>query len=203
MWMYFYSELKTWQQGLAALVGFIALISAAMWNFHLNRRRDAELRLDEVRAILAALYGEIIVLREQLARTARVISTYESNEQEITSEFVHDYSPPEPLVYPKLVERFGILPAEFLWPIVRFYADYVEAKNTLPMLVEHPEARVKYSSLGYLEPAERAVNDTSATLRKIEKMIGFAEAPTPTLGMTSRIIKKERVLFDTPPQGRS
>jgi hypothetical protein len=62
MWHSIYEELKTWQQGVGALIGFVALMGAAWWNFHLNRRRDAALRNEEARAILAALYGEIVVL---------------------------------------------------------------------------------------------------------------------------------------------
>lgn len=39
-WMGWYQELKTWQTGIGALLGFTALMSAALWNFHLNRVRD-------------------------------------------------------------------------------------------------------------------------------------------------------------------
>ena len=43
----FYSELKGWQTAIGSLLGFIALMVAALWNFRLNRRRDAALRADE------------------------------------------------------------------------------------------------------------------------------------------------------------
>lgn len=31
-----YGELKSWQTGIGALLGFVALMVAALWNFHLR-----------------------------------------------------------------------------------------------------------------------------------------------------------------------
>jgi len=57
VWLSYYQELKTWQTGLGALLGFVALMIAALWNFRLNRQRDADLRRDEARAVAAAING--------------------------------------------------------------------------------------------------------------------------------------------------
>jgi hypothetical protein len=70
-----YSEAKTWQQGIGALMGFVALMTAALWNFKLNRRRDAALREEELRSVVAALYGEIRLLRAWAAEVAQSVAT--------------------------------------------------------------------------------------------------------------------------------
>ena len=43
-WCSFYSELKTWQTGIAALFGLAGLAGAAFWNAQLNRQRDKAIR---------------------------------------------------------------------------------------------------------------------------------------------------------------
>lgn len=50
----FLSDLKSWQQGAAAIVAFGGLIFAALFNAHLNRKRDERLRQEEVRSVAAA-----------------------------------------------------------------------------------------------------------------------------------------------------
>ncbi len=67
-----YAELKSWQSGIAAILGFIALIVGALFNFRLNRRRDAGLRNDGTLGVAAALYGEILLMRERMALMAKV-----------------------------------------------------------------------------------------------------------------------------------
>src|ERR1700722_5331259 len=72
--MSLYDELKGWQSGIAALFGFIALIIGALWNFRLNRRRDAALRAEEAISVAAALYGEVVLLRMEVASLARSVA---------------------------------------------------------------------------------------------------------------------------------
>lgn len=63
--------LEDWQTLIGAFLGFFA---ATFIGYRLNRRRDRALRKDDVNAIRAALYAEIIVLREKIARPARRIA---------------------------------------------------------------------------------------------------------------------------------
>ena len=69
-----YAELKGWQSGIAALLGFIALIVGALFNFKLNRRRDDALRREEMLSVAIAIYGEILMLRTEVARLAVFVS---------------------------------------------------------------------------------------------------------------------------------
>src|SRR5580692_8066308 len=73
--MSLYDEVKGWQSGIAALLGFVALIIGALWNFRLNRRRDAALRAEEAISVAAALYGEVVLLRMEVAGLARAVSS--------------------------------------------------------------------------------------------------------------------------------
>jgi hypothetical protein len=76
-WLCLYVEAKQWQAGIAALLGFLGLIFAALFNFRLNRRRDAQLRSEEMISVASALYGEILLLRDELAQLARTVASYE------------------------------------------------------------------------------------------------------------------------------
>ena len=72
-----YNELKGWQTGISSIFGFGALIIAALWNFNLNRRRDAELKNDEALSVATALYGETLLLRKEVGRLAKVVASIE------------------------------------------------------------------------------------------------------------------------------
>src|SRR4051812_23625280 len=97
-------ELKSWQGGIGALIGaffgFIALIVGALFNYHLSRKRDSHLRADEVRAVAAAIYGEILLLRKEAGTLARAIAnahiergTRRGATSQIDSHFIAAYTP--------------------------------------------------------------------------------------------------------------
>lgn len=78
MWQWL-SNLQGAQSGLVGsfsgfVFGVVALILGALFNFRLNRRRDALLRSEEADAVSAALYSEVILLRQELTRTAILIA---------------------------------------------------------------------------------------------------------------------------------
>lgn len=62
-------------------------------------------------------------------------------------------------------------PEEFL-PIARFYANYAEAKDSLPMVIEREGP--SYAPTAVFEPARNAIVDIDSTLRQIESELGFA-----------------------------
>lgn len=43
-----WAQLKDWQAGIGAVIGFGGLIIGALFNAHLNRRRDERLRVEEM-----------------------------------------------------------------------------------------------------------------------------------------------------------
>jgi hypothetical protein len=116
---------------------FIALVVGALFNFRLNRRRDAALRNDETLGIAAALYGEILLMRERMALMAKVLSNREHyGEHEIDQQFIDDYTPSDPILYPALAPKLGLLPSDLVLEITRFYDNFETAKRNLSLLSE-------------------------------------------------------------------
>ena len=128
----FYSELKGWRGAIGSALGFLALLTGALWNFHLNRRRDAELRLQEARSIAAALYGEILHIRKAAALLAsRYARRYLDlgiswTRREVDGHFVAELKLPEPLLFRALAPKVGLLPSSTISAVVQFYSDAYE-----------------------------------------------------------------------------
>jgi len=74
-----YEELKVWQSAIGSVLGFLALMVGALWNFHLNRRRDTRLRGKEALSVAADLYSEIVLLRKEVAALARALAVAHIN----------------------------------------------------------------------------------------------------------------------------
>jgi hypothetical protein len=193
-----YEELKHWQTGLGALFGFVALMSAAFWNFHLNRRRDKHLKLEEANSIAAALYGEIILLRSEVAVLARIVSKLESQMERdrIDDHFVKVHGLSEPILYPSLASKIGMLNSQLVLAITEFHRNFHQVKLALPFLVDDPRRGYRYSSVMLLQPAVDAVQNITSALRIIEASCAI-EPPTetPDLGMTEDIIELETETF--------
>jgi hypothetical protein len=75
-------------------VGLIALVLGALFNAHLNRRRDDRLRKEERRATAAALKAELVSMRKVLTENADVLGDTENA-----------------FLVPDLAESIRILPA--------------------------------------------------------------------------------------------
>jgi len=114
-----YEELKGWQSAIGAGFGFVALIIGALFNFWLNRRRDAKLRQEEMLSVATALYGEILLLREEMARLARTVANIEIHDEQISLQFVQDHKPREPILYPAMASKLGLLPVDLIIAITR------------------------------------------------------------------------------------
>jgi hypothetical protein len=195
-----YAEAKTWQQGIAAFVGFMALMIAALWNFHLNRRRDAALRDEEAKSVAAALYGEIRHLRGRVAAVARAVANVHiangtgSHSIKFDEHFVEAYKMPEPTLYKALAPKFGLLPSNLLIPIAAFYENVFAVSAWLPKMGDHPTRGYSYSPLEVLNPAHAAVTKIVPTLKRIERLIDVPahEAVGPLdLGRADAVIEME------------
>jgi hypothetical protein len=190
----FYTELKGWQTGIGAAFGLLALMLGALFNFHLNRKRDAALRKGEMLAVATALYSEILLLREEAATLARVIGWKRSQNEDanIDEQFVADYRPREPILYPKLADKLGTLSPDLVLAITRFHRNYQMARDGLALMIDKNRG-FTFSVLTVLGPAEDAVKAIRPALRKIEVMVGIqSAAPDPDLGMAETIIEIER-----------
>ena len=199
-----YEELKGWQSGLAAILGFVALIVGALWNFHLNRKRDANLRAEEMLSVAVALYGEIILLRNELADLARAVAnvhedlgTRPNPVLKFDRHFVEAHAPSEPLLYRALAPKIGLLPAGLVLDITAFHKNLQETRVWLPRLIDDPDRAYSYNVTAVLVPARDAVWDIIPALRKIEQMAKIPERVAALdLGKTESAIALEEHMHE-------
>jgi hypothetical protein len=167
----FYNELKGWQTGIGSMLGFVALMMAALWNFRLNRRRDAALRAEEALSVATALYGEILMLRKEIGTIATVVAKNELNPlRKLDKHFLKEYPLSEPLLYKALASKIGLLSSDLVVSITAFHKDLQEAKTGLPLLIENPQRKTTYSAVEFLLPARNVIENIRPTLEKIEHM---------------------------------
>lgn len=194
-----YAEVKSWQPLIGAASGFMALMIAALWNFHLNRRRDAHLRSEEVKSVAAALYGEIILLRGELARLAKTVATIAlaqgtspSSTRKFDKYFLEQNTLPEAHLYKALADKIGMLSPDLVLSITRFHQSFHTAKTSLPLLVPDPERHFTYSASYVLIPACEGVNQIAPALRSMEQMLGVpTAAATPDTGLAEDLLEME------------
>ena len=188
----FYNELKGWQTAISSILGFGALIVAALWNFNLNRRRDAELRKEEALSVATALYGEILLLRKEVGFLARAVANFDVQMASVDKRFLDAYPLSDPLLYKALAPKIGLLSPDVIIGITEFHANLREAKISLPLLIDNPERKSGYSVLQFLIPARDAVKDIQPTLDKIEGMAPILKAAENiALGHAEAVIERE------------
>jgi hypothetical protein len=201
--MSFYEELKGWQSGIGSLLGLLALVGGALFNFHLNRRRDAALQAEEKRSVAAAIYGELVLLRQEAAKLATSVAQAEYNavgtgNPTVDSNFLEAHTMPEPFLYRALAAKLGLLDADILLAVAKFYANYREAQVSLPLLAPNEKRPYQYSSLSVLVPARDAVIDVVPTLNKIRQMLSLVgPVEDVDLGRTESFIEYERSRFES------
>ena len=199
-----YDELKGWQAALGAALGFLALIFAAQRHFSLNRRRDKQLKNEEALSVMAALYGEILILRNEAARLAKGVAIVSPNRGvqpnaviRLNQHFVDSHTLSEPLLYKTLASKLGLLSVDTMMAITKFYNNVETARSWLPLLVDDKTRVYQHSVLTVLLPARDAVREIIPTLRHMEIILSIAEhASDPDMGMTDTIIEMEEALFD-------
>ncbi len=178
--------IREWQEGIAILAGFLLLVLAFLINGRITRRRESERRRNETRAILAALYGEIVVLREKIAIVTRLVAEKTIHDADLGDQFVAENMPPAPLLFERLVDKIGLLPSSYVLRIISFYASYEEARGGLRMLAPHNG--LSYSATTFLNPALMAVQESEPMLRHMEAEVGAARAPDCDIGDAINVV---------------
>lgn len=193
-----YAEAKSWQTAIGAVLGFVALFVGALWNYHLNRRRDYRVRNQEALSVAVALYGEVLLLRDHVVRAARTIAfrfmeTGGHGNMRIDKDFVEANKVPDALIYEALAGKLGLLDAKLVLQITSFHRHVHEFRTYMPRLVEDKDRGYYYSVNYALDPAHDAVVDVEPALRRIEAMAAIREAaPAPDLKVIRDAIELER-----------
>lgn len=182
--------------------GLIALLIGALFNSHLNRKRDERLRTEEARTVAAALYGEILLLRRDLARVSNIVGkTYMAGEYNPSLKFDKHFLErtilPEPHLYTALASKVGLLEPRLVIWITEFHQNFHTARIWIPRLVEDGDRKFSYSVLHVLDPAEQAIEGVKPALRLIEGMLGIHDpASDPEMGAAHTAIADQREVFE-------
>ena len=170
-----YQEAKSWQGAISSLLGFVALLGGALFNFRLNRKRDAALRDDEALVVVAALYGEILALRREAVRLVQATATEYIGwgisgvpREPFDKHFMEGNKLSEPVLFRALAPKIGMLRPNLAQAIISFHLNIQEARQWIPLLRNDSERRFTYSPLHILSPAMAAIKDVVPALRDIE-----------------------------------
>ena len=179
-----------------SLLGIIALVIGALFNFWLTRRRVARIRSEEADAVAAALFGEIVLFREELARVAKFVAGIVANHRDFDEHFLEHIHLQEPALYKALSAKVGLLEASILLPIITFHNRVQSVRDWLPQLVENKDRKYSYSPLTVLEPAISGIEDILPILNLLASRIGVTPpVQKPEMGYAYAILETERDRF--------
>lgn len=199
-----YQEAKSWRGAIGSAFGFLALIGGALFNFHLNRKRDAALRNDEALVVAATLYSEILALRREAARLAQATaSEYErwgirgDPREPFDRYFLEGNRLSEPMLFKALAGKVGMLRPGLAQAITEFHLNIQEARQWTPLLSHDPERRFTYSPVYVLEPALAAVKEVLPALREMEMMLELKPRQDKfDLEQADRVIRDEQEITE-------
>lgn len=199
MWQWL-SQLQGAQSSLVgSLVGFVfgiaALILGALFNFRLNRKRDALLRAEEADAVAAALYGEIILIRQELARAANLVARTEMRAGSFDSHFLEMIRLQDPLLYKALANKLGLLDPKLILAFTDFHTKVELVRAWLPHLVRSEDRKFDYSPLSVLEPAIKAIEGIKPTIDALAAKMRIEPPADPDLRPAYDVAETERVRF--------
>ena len=126
-----WESLRQWQQAIGAGVGFLALAVAALFNAHLNRRRDDRLQHEERRIVARSLLSEIVAMRVTLETGDADIKTVPSGNLPALVIKVTTMTLPREIVFPALVSKLGLLDSVTAQTVINFYSSFAGAKQVI------------------------------------------------------------------------
>ncbi len=107
-WSAWYDEIKSWQLGLGAFAGLVAIIAGAMVNAELTRDRDDRLRDRDAKALADALHGEATVAVYRL-RFVQTRLKWLADHQPIDVRQIEALAIPRFIIYEASLDRLGLL----------------------------------------------------------------------------------------------
>lgn len=116
---------------VGAAAGLGAILSGALYNAHLNRKRDDRLRETEARNLASALAAEISCLGDWVSYAITQIDNFLANPEDaggtVRTYHLLTLAPPIPTIYSPEANRLIILPGYLLREVVGFYTDIARA----------------------------------------------------------------------------
>ena len=115
-----YAEIKTWQTGIGAFAGLVAILGGALYNAKLNRDRDTRLRNREIRGLCHALAAELTTSAGNCALAAARVTRSAKAKEDLTAEHFIMMERPVSAIYEANLDKIGLL-AELASEVVRIY----------------------------------------------------------------------------------
>lgn len=97
---------------MGSLFGLMSIVAGAVFNAHLNRRRDDRLRREEARSVIAAIRAELSSIENGFSKKAKLLETDKQSDF-----FVRDISQAVRLV-PELRKQLGLLGEEVVGTVM-------------------------------------------------------------------------------------
>jgi hypothetical protein len=109
-------------------LGLVAILLGAMYNAHLNRKRDDRLRNKEAEAVALALREELQMVQAALLQNAKVYRD-SPNQNSAGPDLAHRIK-----VFPHVIQKLGLLNKEAIAPVIEAYVMIEQHGESLFML---------------------------------------------------------------------
>jgi hypothetical protein len=164
-WASFWSWLAELPQSSAAFLGtvtgsalgLLAILLGALFNAHLNRRRDDRLRREDRRAMVSALRAELATIRGILVENAERLTNADTKPEADHPFWVPDLSHTV-LVLPHMLPKIGLLDRVTIRKVVTAYTLVQEYTESLLFLRGALEQDLPHDRQAVLMPAHQAEN---------------------------------------------
>jgi hypothetical protein len=154
-------------------LGLIALLIGALFNAHLNRKRDDRLRKDDARAVASALKAELSGINDTLLRNAKSLDNPEGNF--VAADIAHSVR-----VMPVLLPKFGLLDVETTRAVIDVYVSIDQYCESLIIVggdispLTRPDRRLMYMPVERARSVAKINRDMAQMIRDaIEKLDAF------------------------------
>jgi hypothetical protein len=128
-------------------LGLLAILIGALFNAHLNRKRDDRLRKDEARSVRSALKAELLGIQESLTRNAETVATADF----VVPDIAHSVR-----VMPALLPKLGLLDVETTREVIGIYVSIDQFCENLILLGGHIAPNNRADRRLIAMPARRA-----------------------------------------------
>ena len=140
-----YVEIRSWQMGLGAFAGLLAIIAGAMVNADLTRDRDDRLRDRDAKALADALHGEVKVAVYRLRRIPTRLK-WVADQQPIDVRYIETLAIPRSMIYEDSLDRLGLI-GDLVADVTDFFESLESVRSNFGAIVRASE------SAGQVDPA--------------------------------------------------
>ncbi|UQD99359.1 hypothetical protein [Bradyrhizobium japonicum] len=153
-------------------LGLLAIIVGALFNAHLNRRRDDRIREHDARAVATALYAELTGIHRALRSASENLRSAPKDGERFLVR-----TPLVVQIFPELIDKLGLLPAETIREVTHTYLLAERYKQDLLLLPRGRQHAAQETPYGVLMPLDRSASvielneSTMATTSKALQML--------------------------------